>query len=348
MTRYKIIQADIGQHKCDILSLLRRNLRDETEGAFAWRYEQTPYGPAEAFVAVEDASHRIVGIGSVFPRRVYVCGEPVTAWIAGDFSVDSAHRAFGPAMQLQRHISGHIRAKGLKHFAYGIPNDQSKAIFRRLGYVPVGSFNRFVKILKWEYRKGKQLLGLRLPVGPADSLLKHLSTETWCRRPRGLSLETPSTFDERFDRLWNTCCYAYAVVADRSAKALAWRYLSCPSRAYEIAALTNGRENLVAYVVYHLEDNMCHVADLLWDNNEISPDCLLAEFSLFMRNKGVGSIDIRYLGNPNFVEHLKRFNFHDHREAAAEVMIFAGRDIPVMQQVLTRDNWHFFAGDTDH
>ena len=57
-----------------------------------------------------------------------VNGEMVYAGIAGDFAVDKKHRAYGPAIKIQRDIQNKIDDFKFE-FIYGIPNKLSKPLF---------------------------------------------------------------------------------------------------------------------------------------------------------------------------------------------------------------------------
>src|SRR5260370_702874 len=61
--------------------------------------------------------------------------------------------------------------------------------------------------------------------------------ERWSRTPPGLALEILSSFDARFDQLWERASAARRLSADRSSEYLNWRFARCPERTYTAYAL---------------------------------------------------------------------------------------------------------------
>lgn len=347
MGSYKIIRADIKKHSDDIISLKKRNLPEDTgEAAYRWSYEDSPYGPAECLIAVEESSNRTVGAVAVFPRKIYVEGEAFCGGIAGDFSVDKEHRVFGPALKLQKEITSGTGAN-LTSFIYGIPNEASQTVFRRVGYTDLGAYNRYIKILKANYKSNKQLFNIKRFGKLVDFGLKISSRETGYKRPPYLSIECPGYFNGLFDVFWNNTLNQFHNIGERNSRFLNWRYVESPARDYKIFTLVKDGKDIAGYVVYYILDNMCHIADLMFVRDEGILESLLSEFIIFMRGQDIGSIDIRYFGSNFVVEHLKRFNFYLHKEATVRFFIFIRKSKPSKNDLLKEDNWHFLEGDTD-
>jgi len=131
MNEYKIIKANIGKHKKDILPILERNLEDASLNRYNWNYENCPYGVAHSWLARCKKTDTLVGSASLFPRKLIIKNKPVFAAIAGDFAVDKKHRVYGPSIKLQKEIQLGIKNNVFK-FIYGIPNEQSRMLFLRI------------------------------------------------------------------------------------------------------------------------------------------------------------------------------------------------------------------------
>ena len=69
---------------------------------FRWLYENGPHGRASAWVATNTDDNTIVGVGSAFPRRIYIDRHDCLCWVLGDFCITDLYRSLGPALQLQR------------------------------------------------------------------------------------------------------------------------------------------------------------------------------------------------------------------------------------------------------
>ena len=128
MNSYSIIEANVKNNREDIFPILKRNLQSASVHRYKWNYENCPFGKARCFLAKDDSSGSLVGSAALFPRKMLVKGELVYAGIAGDFAVDKKHRAYGPAIKIQREIQSRMTDFGFR-FIYGIPNELSRHFF---------------------------------------------------------------------------------------------------------------------------------------------------------------------------------------------------------------------------
>ncbi|MEC4686297.1 MAG: GNAT family N-acetyltransferase [Nitrospirota bacterium] len=349
MKKYRIVKADIEKNRDDLLPVLKRNLKDISEERYVWNYTASPHGQAHCWLASEEDSGRCVGSGSLFPRRIYVLGKAVYGAIAGDFAVDREHRAYGPALGLQRTIQSAHKDNGLE-FIYGVPNKLSEPIFLRIGYSELGKYNRYIKILKAEYKLRHYLPPApvaRIFSGIIDLGLKGFSRESRYRRPRNVSIEMPVFFDERFDLLWKKALSQFKIAGERNSEALSWRYKESPHHDYSIFAFIDHEQYIHGYIVYYTENNACYIADVLFVDAESIGDSLFAEFILYMRREGIGSISIRYLGGGMLTRQLKNFGFFLVKEEDSSMLVYSDKTSPLTPYLLQGDNWYFLEGDLD-
>lgn len=349
MKKYRIVKADIEKNKDDLLPVLKRNLKDISGEHYVWNYTASPYGNAHCWLASEESSGRCVGSGTLFPRRMFVEGKSVYGAIAGDFAVDKEHRAYGPALKLQRTIQSAHKDTGLE-FIYGVPNKLSEPIFLRTGYSELGKYSRFIKILKAEYKLRQYLPPAsvtRMFSGIIDLGLKGFSREIRYRRPRNVSIEMPAFFDERFDLLWKKVFSQFKIVGERNSKVLNWRYKESPHHDYRIFALIDHEQYIDGYIVYYTENSACYIADVLFVDSESIRDSLFAEFILYMRREGIGSISIHYLGGGLLSRQLRNFGFFLVKEEDSSVLVYSDKTSPLTPYLLQGDNWYFLEGDID-
>jgi len=349
MKKYRIVKADIEKNRDDLLPVLKRNLKDISEERYVWNYTASPHGQAHCWLASEEGSGRCVGSGTLFPRRMFVEGKAVYGAIAGDFAVDREHRAYGPALGLQRTIQSAHKDSGLE-FIYGVPNKLSEPIFLRIGYSELGKYNRFVKILKAEYKYRHYLPPeqvTRMFSGIIDVGLKGFSKEGRYRRPRNVSIEMPVFFDERFDLLWKKALSQFRIAGERNSDVLNWRYKDSPHHDNRIFTLIDHEQDIGGYIVYYTENNACYIADVLFIDSESIRNSLFAEFILYMREMGVGSISIRYFGGGLLTRYLRKFGFFLVREEDSSVLVYCDKTSPLTPYLFHRDNWYFLEGDLD-
>ncbi len=349
MKKYSIVKADIEKNKDDVLPLLKRNLKDISEERYVWNYTASPHGHAHCWLAREEGSGRCVGSGSLFPRRMYVKDKVVYGAIAADFAVDREHRAYGPALRLQKTIQSAYKDNGLE-FIYGVPNKLSEPIFLKIGYSELGRYKRYVKVLKAEYKLRHYLPPeqvTRMFSRIIDAGLKGFFKESRYRRPANVSIEMPVFFDERFDLLWKKALSQFKIAGARNSEVLNWRYKESPHHDNRIFTLIDHEQNIAGYIVYYIEDNACYVADVLFIDSESIRDSLFAEFILYMRETGIGSISIRYFGGNPLSRQLRRFGFFFVREEDCNVLVYSDRASPLTPFLLHGENWYFLEGDLD-
>lgn len=342
MNNYTIEKADHRTHKDRVLALLKRNL-DITEERYDWNYVK---GPVICWIA-KDASGEVVGSAALFLRDMTVNGKPFKAGIAGDFAVDKEHRAFGPAMALQKSIIANLGLDNVD-FVYTIPNEKSGPLLQRLGYREISVYRRFVKILKSEYKEGKNILPASMK-GIASSItdfaLEALSKERRYRRPFSIKVETPAAFDKRFDDLSTDAKKRFNVAGTRTADFLNWRYRESPYRNYAIFAVSRENGVLAGYIVYYIYENVAYIADILFDDTRESIKMLLSEFCNQMRDKGAGSISIRYVGGKSLESSIKEMNFIEDKRTQTKMLVYPG--VEPNQFLLNKENWYFLEGDND-
>ena len=347
MTRYSISEADVRNNKDDILSILTKNLDGQSPSRYEWNYNQCPYGAALCWLAKDEQSNIFIGTTALFPRVVLVKGDPVYAVIAGDFAVDIKHRNLITALSLQKEIRSKIHDTKFK-FIYGLPNKQSKNIFLRLGYKKIGRFTHFVKPLKSEYQYNKYIysfLQLKIFARAVDFLIKSFSKENRYKTTLKYSIITPEYFDDRFDMFWKNVSKHSTIIGERTSIFLNWRYIQSPEKKYKIFCLLDEHNDIIGYIVYFIENNMCHIRDMLFEPSTEVLSLLLAEFSRFIRMKGVGSISVHYLGGSLLEKKLREFNFLPIKNETD--LIIYSPDIADNTDLLNKENWHFLAGDND-
>jgi len=278
---------------------------------------------------------------------ILVKGEPVYAAIAGDFAVDIQHRNLIPALALQKEIQSKIHNTKFK-FIYGLPNKQSKGILLRIGYKKIGRFAHFIKPLKSEYQYNKYIhsfLQLKIFAKAVDFLIKSFSKENRYKTTLKYSIITPEYFDDRFDMFWKNVSMRSTIIGERTSFFLNWRYIQSPEKKYKIFCLLDEHNDIIGYIVYFIENNMCHIRDMLFEPSTEVLSLLLAEFSRFIRMKGVGSISVHYLGGSLLEKKLREFNFLPIKNEMD--LIIYSPNMADTNDLFIKENWHFFAGDTD-
>jgi hypothetical protein len=283
-------------------------------------------------------------------RDMSLAGARVRVGQAIDLNVLTEHRSVGPALKLQRSLIDSTRERGIP-LVYAVPSKNADPIMRRIGYRVVGRIERWVRPLRSEY-KVRERLRFRPLVKPVslaiDQALRLLSAERTYRRPQGTEVEHPTTFDDRFDRLWMRAASQFAVAGERTQHYLRWRYERCPDAAYRTLCLTDARHELTAYVVYSTDDDgFACISDLLFVD-ERALDVLLAEFLRHLRGERISSVCMFYFGSSRVSAALRRFGFSS-RFTERQLYVYIDRSASPADsaRVMDRENWFFTKADSD-
>ena len=339
-----------------MLGLSFRNLpasRETSERRYRKYYERNPLGSPSFFLARERDSEGFCGMAALFPARLWVSGEAVSAGINGDLAVDARHRAFGPAIALERAVLSALSEDG-RLCAYGRPNPMAELIVDRVGFADLGRVARFVKVLRIrplaEAHVRRRALA-RIVSGASfvlDPILSVLSRERLRRRSRELSVERPDRFDERFSALWEAARDEHGVTSVRDVDVLNWRYeLDEGGAGFEIFALVGSDGQVAAYLVYRVRDGIRHVFDVLFGASKTVLDTLLSEFILDARHAGAAAISVDYLGSPHLLtSRMRTFGFiRRSRPDGLRVRVDAA--VSQSERLLDSRSWFLLAGDTD-
>ncbi len=349
MSSYIVFRADFQQDRAKILDLIRRNLPEMSERIFAWNESECPFGPAHRWLATLTDESKPIATCALLPRRIMVNGQLLTAGFGADFTVDREYRGFGPALRLQKTLKKEASSLGLP-VLYGMPIPALQRLLSICNYQVLGRYKKYIKILKAEYKNGHYLLPrwlARTGSRAIEFALWSVSRERRYKKLPGYTVDHPRDFDERFNKFWTKVSPGFSMLGLRNADFLTWRFLRLAYRDYRIFCLLDESKNLAGYVVYVVEENSCRIADLLFINNGSALDALLAEFILYMRQQGVGSLTIQYFGGNTLSDKLRAFQFLPHTGSNLSVMGYWDSKFGLQEILGDPGKWYILDSDTD-
>jgi hypothetical protein len=254
----------------------------------AWKYFQNPAGPVLGASAESDG--RLVGSFGHTPVRLKLGAKETVAVQAVDAMVLAEFRRQKVFLKLAQQTYSRLDAAGVP-LAYVFPAASVRAPFvRQFGYVESGAVPRFVKVVRADGLG--QVLGRPGPKSWLDQLAwagASARGELAARPSRaGLRVSAVSSFDARFDRLWQSCAGSLTIAAVRDAAYLNWRYCQNPLRQYVILIVEHGEQLLGCAVLLHAaEPSVTYVIELLLaDQGEAAGQALLAEAAGRARQAG--------------------------------------------------------------
>jgi hypothetical protein len=354
--RYAIVAGDVQSHRDEVIALLQGNFeRVPAADRYAKYYEGNPRGHAHFFLARDRETGAAVGLSALFATRLWVGGEPVPAALSGDFVVDEGHRGFGPALALQRALTGTLAECGFA-CAYGTPNDDSEPVIARAGYAEAARVTRHVKVLRAGHvierrvpNRALARVASRASV-VADPLLRITSRERRRGRHAGLEVVRPALFDERFAAVWEATRRVAGVTPERTAELLNWRYDvdgEGDAGPHGILALADAGGAIAGYAVHRARNGVREIVDVAHVPEPEVLDGLLAEVVREARAAGDSAVYLQHAGaSDGLGERLRALGFRPGRETK-RLRVYARRDVDHPIDLEDGSNWHFLAGDSD-
>jgi amino acid adenylation domain-containing protein len=345
---YTIIPGNLLENKQDIIGLWKRNFESIPEERYPWIYEENPFGPATCLLAKDTKQDSIVGATALFPRRVVINGKYHMAGLGGDFAVNKEHRLLAPALLLQNATISKCN-EGKFDFLYGFPNKESEAVSLMLGFEVFDVLRMTKPLRSYSYleKHFDSPAVARMISRPIDLAMKIVSKETRYKRRDGFTSEILSSFDRRFDKLWEKVSTRFPIIGERSSSYLHWRYVRSPHHDHHVFALRGeGNGDIHGYIVFHIVENRTDIDDILCLDMNETLDSLLSEFLLFQRKEGMDSVSISYAGTQFLVRKLQEFGF-SIRDKEGNISIYVPLDSPLLPHLLEKENWYFMPGDND-
>jgi hypothetical protein len=340
---YTVEQADLSRDRELIIDLWSRNLLahtpEEHRARFDWHYGENA---SRCFLVRHSSSGKVVGTAGLGIRRTFVDKRELVAGIAIDFTVEPEHRTLQPAVFLARAVAQTLES-GVD-FIFALPNKNAKAVFRRVGYVEVGPFRRFVKVLD----TGEYLRRRSLPAAVRAPLAAVLNTgqrvllrlrRGFARAYRAVELDWR---DPKLESLWTSAVPSDGMMGDRRADYLEWRFGRCPLHDHHLLGFfADGAERLLGYaVVYNGPASQLKIPDLLLAPDASHANALMA-ISHWAGQKGLSSVAYEIVHPENsLLLALRQTGFVD-RGTADVLFVLEKRG----ESLAKTKSWYFLRGD---
>jgi len=350
--RYVAEERDLDHAAADMVRLWATSLVSaggDLQAKLDWFYRAAPGGPARAMLLTvfDGDAGTVVGCEGIGFRRVWLGDRVLRAALLADLAVDPGHRTLLPALLLVRRARE--TAASSAEFQYGFPNRKAIGVFQRVGYRPLGTMARSVRVLRFgPYLARRVRLPLLSSLGGvvldgAASILRALPR---LRASAGFRLSFPSGPDERFDALFEDARSRYGVIADRGRDFLRWRFFAGQGRADLAALERRGDGALRAYAVVTRRDGMAHLSDFLAASDR-ELEALLALLLPVLRAQGCTAASVRFLGTARVRRLLERSGFR-LRDADRTVVIDAGGDPALAAVIADVENHYLTDADEDN
>jgi hypothetical protein len=345
-------EAELPADREALLSVLLRN-RDPDHNSvrqarFEWSYFTNPYGRPRAWLAIDQASDRVIGAVGAFPRRILVGGKPVLCWNGGDSSIDREYRTLGPAMRLRGAVKKCVE-QGEMTFLYSYPVDAMRMVLERIGHVAIGQMPRYRLVITVD-RLLDRLMGSHVFsrfLAKAINPLMQLWPGNFCHS-KGLRvrLQSDNRFGGEYDRLFERCAGKYTVVALRDSRFLNWRFLQSPLYGDLRILRLETEDHLNGYAIIEVGNDSARILDFLVEDDKRASLALLGGALRFIRAWGINTVSLRATEFNPLLKHLKSFGFLLPDTKNSAVVVCAGSNIS-SQPTLNTNSWFMTEADRD-
>jgi hypothetical protein len=335
---------DPAAHREELAAVLRRNLTDLDHGRrFDWLYRANPAGPARAWF-LREGTGVAVAVASLFPRWMWLHGQPRLCGQVGDFAVDAGYRSLGPAVLLQRATFQPVDAQELT-FCYDCPpHDRGMATFQRLRLTPNCRMVRYARLLKVDRlvrRYVRPPLAARPLAAAGNTVLRLVGRRG--RRAAGTEVSVMTgRFDEEVSRLDDALGGGHAIRSRRHADDLNWRYRDDPLHDYLV--LTARRAGaLVASAVLIRQRDDAYLVDLFGRVDEATALQLVDAAVDRLRQTSVQTLHALVSERSPLTSVLEAGGFR-YRAPGASIVAYA-REGSEVKTTLTTADWSLTESD---
>jgi hypothetical protein len=343
---YSTARADLVEDRGRILDVWMRNRPHFSEQRYDWIYGDRSRESAMWLLRAADGA--TAGASALIHRQIREGGALYPFGQAVDLVVDAAHRTVGPALALQRAVTGSCASLGLSGI-YAFPNARSEAVMLRSGYTSLGAIDRFTKPLRSAYKIDEVLptpLLARTASFLVDAALRMVPTDWAHRRRAGSQGATVDAFGEAFDQLWSASCLPDGLrLGERDARYLTWRFRGFPQKDYRIFVVRSEEGPILGYAVWYVSKGIANIADLFALDQGAMSD-FLTVFVPHVRREPVHALSFAFLGPAWLGSILASFGFF-HRHEDAKIIVFVPPGGEHTDRFTSRNGWYLTEADRD-
>lgn len=217
-----------------------------------WRWKLNHPGVETPNVMLAVAQGRPVFHYAGIPTRMLMDGSPETSMVSVDTMTDPDFRRRGLLTKVAAETYAQWSAAGMG-LMFGLPNEQWGSRKAALGFHLLFRLQRMLRPLRPEVtlarRWARPWVAKQHFVG---SMWNSLCAVPHAR-DESISIRTVTTAGVEFDSLWERCREDARFCVVRDSRWVQWRFLSCPSRRYEVRLALRGNEP-VGYSAHYVRE----------------------------------------------------------------------------------------------
>ena len=330
-----------------LVELFRRVFgRAITEDHWRWKLKGQPATVDNVWLAVSE--DRPVFQYAGIPTRFRLLQATVTSMVSVDTMTAPEFRRRGLLTQVAGQAYAAWRESGIA-FVIGLPNNQWGSRTGALGWQPLAPLQWMMRPLRPEAFLARRL---NLPVLKRATLAAAVANrflQARLRRDREVQTERVRNADESFDQIWERCKsdWSFSTVRDRNW--VNWRFLSSPSRTYELT-LARRAGQPVGYCVHSLieskERTIAYLAEVLVARaDDATRDTLLWELIETLLATHVEALSTLAVPGTPWFRCLRRIGFIPRHTFSVELVPLSTQ-LP-MDLLLDPNRWNLTGADFD-
>ncbi len=274
-----------------------------------WLYRNNPAGTGQVWVA--DHRGKLVGQYPIIFMQMKVGNELLKASQNIDLMTHPDYQHQGIFTALEQEALDALSKQGI-HITVGFPNEAASPGHKKSGWYDISTMKVMVKPLNWKNTirlkiKNRILSGF-LAIVATLACDKMLFRTSAAPTVGGLAVTQITSFDERFDRLWDRVSGQYPIMVVRNKGYLNWRF-SAPDKHYLIFVAEKADE-VRGYLVLRdmvLRNTKASVIfDMIAESEEVMY-CLVSQAVKVCQRAGVNFIVYKLIANGTY-HHVLRNN----------------------------------------
>jgi GNAT superfamily N-acetyltransferase len=211
----------------------RYNSKETWYQWWKWQYKEFPN---EIITFIIDDNGKIVGHIASEIINIKIGNKFVSGRFPLDYAVHPEYRLKGVASALTVNVIEYFK-NNHNHISYGVPNQLGYKLAMKQGYLYVGNWKKFIKVLDWKLFLKKYISNK--PISDLFSFCANMLAKLLFPTPKlqdisGLVIKKELSFDERIDTFLAAFSEKVKIMRMKSRDYLNWRYTTYKQPIFDI------------------------------------------------------------------------------------------------------------------
>lgn len=314
-----------------------------------WKYYENPLGEHSMYVALD--GERIVGEVGAILCRCKVGAEEMLASQIVDIVIRRDYQKGGPFFDLVKLAREDLIRKSVS-FSYAVTIKKTYKISTRLlGYKALTPIKRFVKVIDPSPYLKTKMGALGSVIGGAGKVAMKMSHYGHLKESKQIEIKEITSFDEKFDELWERESRNYEITTVRRSIYLNWRYIDSFLADYKVfAACTDNVINGFMVLSSDAKDGTRkgRIVDIFVEKDNVAAvGSLINKAIEYFYNDGC-SVAVTWVPEQSWIAQLFAKGGFKVLDTPHDIVVSSYDDNLSYDQLANPQNWYFTMGDSDY